>query len=121
MKLVKKGKSFDPRDEVLKVLQKIGFNITLEEKIRGSSGIYHQIDFLAEKGDKRIAISVLDGDINMRRAMSLSLKKLDMGLDYIVISGEIPDEIKFMLKESGIIIIDNFNFNELEERLKKLL
>jgi hypothetical protein len=121
MKLVKKGKSFDPRGEVLKILQRIGFNISLEEKMRGSSGVYHQIDFLAEKGGRRVAISVLDGDINMRRAMSLSLKKLDMGLDYIMISGEIPDEIKFMLKESGIIVIDNYDFNKLEELLRNLL
>ncbi|MGB9631402.1 MAG: hypothetical protein ACP5KE_00320 [Candidatus Methanodesulfokora sp.] len=121
MKLVRKEKKFDLKNEVLKVLQKLGLAISMEENIRGSSGIYHQIDFLVEKGDKKVAISVLDGDINVRRAMNLSLKKLDMGLDYIVISGEIPDEIKFMLKESSIIVIDNYDFNKLEEQLRRLL
>lgn len=121
MKLVKKRENFDPRNEVLKILQRMDLAISMEERMRGSSGIYHQVDFLAEKGGRKIAISILDGDINMRRAMNLSLKKLDMGLDYIVISGEIPDEIKFMLRESGIIVIDKYNFNELEEQLRKLL
>lgn len=119
MKLVRKER-VDPKNEVLKILQKMGLAISMEENMRGASGVYHQVDFLVEKNDRKVAISVLDGEINMRRAMNLSLKKLDMGLDYVVISREIPDEIKFMLKESGIIVIDNYDFNKLEEELRKL-
>jgi len=109
-------------DLVVQIFKSIGFNVEDINKVfKTKSGIQHELDFSLHEHDKRYAVEVKyyreNTPINLyQRAIILLQSRIKMfgfNSGILVTSGVMPEILTQEIKDSEIIIIDQFDLIEL--------
>ena len=110
--------------EVATTLRRLGVNVRERGEVEGASGIKHVFDLLVESG--LIAVDLCNGNLTtLEKAVSYVVKCKDAELagvkTYLVMVGHRPDEVKKLLKASGLKVVDVPTVESAAECISKLL
>ncbi len=107
------------KEKISEELRKRGIPFNIDYSIIGSSSVYHQVNFLINTRKGPLAVIILDGELTVKKALAISVKKIDTGIDYVVMVKKAPEECKFLLSESGVSVIENYDVSKLLQMVEE--
>ncbi len=107
------------KEKISEELRKRGIPFNVDYSVVGSSSVHHQVNFLVNTKKGPLAVIILDGELTVKKALAISVKKIDTGMDYVVLVKSAPEECKFLLSESGIPVIENYDIFKLLQMVEE--
>lgn len=98
------------------------FRIREHHRVKGFSGVIHELDILVEEGDKRCAINFCRSEVTIELIKAIALY-LDTKIPQIIVCKEYKKDLAEMVKESNIkvSIVSAENLDVVIEKIVEYL